>query len=96
MLNVFNSFLKKEESNLNQPIRHRLGKIVPDDNKTLTDDSHGDDSDSPDMDSGDSFGDSFVNLVQIGEEVRSHVESGNRPPDETLVDTLTVMKNMLA
>ena len=49
-----------------------------------------------DKDTQDSFGDNFANLVQIGEQIHSHVESGSRPPDETLVDTLTMMKSMLA
>jgi len=40
----------------------------------------------------DEFGDNFSNLVQIGEQINTHVESGSRPPDETLVDTLTMMK----
>jgi hypothetical protein len=34
--------------------------------------------------------------LQIGEKIHSHVENGNRPPDDTLVDTLTMMKTMLA
>lgn len=45
---------------------------------------------------GDDFGDNFNNLLQIGAKIHEHVESGNRPPDDTLVDTLTMMKNMLA
>ena len=44
----------------------------------------------------DEFGSNFQNLVQTAAEIHSHVESGERPPDETLVDTLTMMKNMLA
>ena len=44
----------------------------------------------------DEFGDNFTNLLQIGEQIHSHVESGNIPPDETLVDTLTMMKSLLA
>ena len=44
----------------------------------------------------DEFGNNFQNLVQTAAEIHSHVESGERPPDETLVDTLTMMKSMLA
>jgi hypothetical protein len=47
-------------------------------------------------DSGDSFGSDFTNLVQIGSEIHAHIQSGHRPPDDTLVDTLTMMKSMLA
>jgi hypothetical protein len=43
----------------------------------------------------DTFGQNFNSLLQIGETIHSHVESGSRPPDETLVDTLTMMKSLL-
>ena len=42
------------------------------------------------------FGSNFNDLLQIGEQIHTHVENGMRPPDETLVDTLTMMKSMLA
>ena len=44
----------------------------------------------------DVFSDNFDSLCQIGEKINNHIESGSRPPDETLVDTLTMMKSMLA
>jgi hypothetical protein len=43
-----------------------------------------------------SFEDNLSSLLQIGGEIHTDVASGSRPPDETLVDTLTVMKTLLA
>jgi hypothetical protein len=48
------------------------------------------------MAAGDDFEDNFSNLLQIGQQLHNHVEKGSRPPDDTLIDTLGMMKTLLA